>query len=437
MSKRSEKKFTQSRQRLMHPDSEQLESIQTKIFASEPFQHSKSCKALLHYLIDCSKDGITPKETTIAAEVFNKDQKFHPGEDPVVRVNIHNLRKRLIEYYNSEGKDDKYRIEIPKGKYVVRLFETRPNKTPSTNPPQNKRYWFDYRYYLIIILAFLVVALSLKYLDLSRELDKYNIVDKGDAIWRSFLDGKKETVIVCGDHFFYNIKSGIDKRSIHIRDTWINSPQDLQYLRFPPSEYEIRPTEQTYFPHASIWTLPGVVKVLNSSPRQVLIRPSSQITPTLIEEKNIVYIGLIKSLGILSHFLTPANLNYDIRERLLFNRTGTDTIVFRTESNEGDFHRDYALIMKWRGPRENSFIIIASFFTIGGKEAARYMTEAPLLKIVETKLQEACGYVPENFKIIMEVTGYHQAVTESNFILVESLDAQTFQNPLVDTSFNN
>jgi hypothetical protein len=278
------------------------------------------------------------------------------------------------------------------------------------------------------------------YLQKSHELANYKTVDSSDKIWGDFLNGSNENVIVCGDHYFYNLinaTNGRSKRSIHIRDTWINSNEDLEYLIFPPAEYEVGPTDQTYFPHSSIWTLPGIVKVLNCSQREIVIRPSSKITPTLIEEENIIYTGNIKSLGILSHFLGQANLYYDIRDRLLFYKTGKDTTVFTTSSHEENFHKDYALIMKWRGPRGNSFLIITSFFTVGAKEAVRYMTETQQLDTVKQKLEESCGYVPDNFKMVMEVTGYHQAITESKFVLVESLDAQTFRNPFVETTLKN
>jgi len=164
----------------------QLASIQTKILASELFQHSKSCRALLEYLIDCSKSGITPKETTIAAEVFNKDQQFHPGEDPLVRVSIHNLRKRLQDYYNSDGKDDKYRIEIPKGQYVIRLRETKPRRNPDSKFKLTKGFLLDYRFHLILILTIVSLVLLLKYLNLASELNTYKIVDKNDLIWGNF-----------------------------------------------------------------------------------------------------------------------------------------------------------------------------------------------------------------------------------------------------------
>jgi hypothetical protein len=45
-------------------------------------------------------------EYDIATEVFGRsNDTFNAGEDAIVRVEAHRLRKRLKEYYKSEGKD--------------------------------------------------------------------------------------------------------------------------------------------------------------------------------------------------------------------------------------------------------------------------------------------------------------------------------------------
>ena len=111
--------------------------------------------------------------------------------------------------------------------------------------------------------------------------------------------------------------------------------------------------------------------------------------------------------------------------------TDTDTIDYVCEANEDLYHKDYALIIKWQGPRENTILIITSFFTIGVKEATRYLTDKNLLKLVEARLEESCGIIPDNFKIVMEVTGIKQAITESKFVVVKSLNDQSLTSPFM------
>ncbi len=57
-------------------------------------------------------------ELTIGDTVFHRAKSFNPQEDNIVRSTARSLRQKLREYFESEGKDDLFRIEIPKGSYV-------------------------------------------------------------------------------------------------------------------------------------------------------------------------------------------------------------------------------------------------------------------------------------------------------------------------------
>lgn len=58
-------------------------------------------------------------EYNIATEVFGRSKTaFDAGEDAIARVEAHRLRKRLREYYETEGKDHALQVSIPPGTYV-------------------------------------------------------------------------------------------------------------------------------------------------------------------------------------------------------------------------------------------------------------------------------------------------------------------------------
>src|SRR5215813_8303268 len=56
-------------------------------------------------------------EYLIGREVYERNERYSPAEDPVVRVAAHDVRKRLEQYYQNEGKEDSVRLEIPLGSY--------------------------------------------------------------------------------------------------------------------------------------------------------------------------------------------------------------------------------------------------------------------------------------------------------------------------------
>jgi TolB-like protein len=57
-------------------------------------------------------------EYAIALDVFDRNPStYYPGEDPVVRVQMGRLRKRLVSYYAVSPKDSPVIVSIPLGHY--------------------------------------------------------------------------------------------------------------------------------------------------------------------------------------------------------------------------------------------------------------------------------------------------------------------------------
>jgi hypothetical protein len=76
-------------------------------------------------------------EYNIATEVFERSKTvFDAGEDAIARVEAHRLRKRLKEFYESEGKDHPLQLVIPSGTYVP-VFTRRaaPNAACASGQP--------------------------------------------------------------------------------------------------------------------------------------------------------------------------------------------------------------------------------------------------------------------------------------------------------------
>lgn len=107
---------------------EQYQSFLEKVKNSSEFRNSENFKELLQYLVDETIKGNYVKEICIAIDVFKKDSSFDSNENPSVRVNISKLRKKLRNYYLTEGKKDTMRFELPKGKYVINFIKVKQPK---------------------------------------------------------------------------------------------------------------------------------------------------------------------------------------------------------------------------------------------------------------------------------------------------------------------
>ena len=65
------------------------------------------------------------KEYEIGCNALGRKPDFNPNEDNIVRVQISHLRRKMDEYFATDGKDEPLLITVPKGAYVPR-FEQRP-----------------------------------------------------------------------------------------------------------------------------------------------------------------------------------------------------------------------------------------------------------------------------------------------------------------------
>jgi DNA-binding response OmpR family regulator len=108
------------------PKREMIEQQLEVILNSKGFLMAKRMRGLLRFIVEETLDGHanTLKAFTIAVEVFQRDERFDPQQDPLIRVQAGNLRKRLEQYYLTDGRQDKVIIDIPKGSYGA-VFSTR------------------------------------------------------------------------------------------------------------------------------------------------------------------------------------------------------------------------------------------------------------------------------------------------------------------------
>jgi hypothetical protein len=90
------------------------------VLASGILGRSNYVVRLLTFVCDKYFDDQTAdvKEYSIAVHALGRSADFDPQADTIVRVTAHTLRKRLEEYYRTDGADHAIHISIPHGRYV-------------------------------------------------------------------------------------------------------------------------------------------------------------------------------------------------------------------------------------------------------------------------------------------------------------------------------
>ncbi|MGD9843195.1 MAG: hypothetical protein AB7U99_09875, partial [Steroidobacteraceae bacterium] len=73
---------------------EQLQIHAERIRASGALGRSELMLRLFNYFVDCARTQRVPKEIEVGLDVFGKKADFDVGQDAVVRVYIHKLRRK-------------------------------------------------------------------------------------------------------------------------------------------------------------------------------------------------------------------------------------------------------------------------------------------------------------------------------------------------------
>ena len=101
------------------------------LLASPDFRATPEQTSLLKYIADRTLAGKASKLTdeTVAAEIFGRGSNDNRRIDPIVSIQTTLLRRSLMRYYETAGKDDPIQINIPPGTCVPTFKKRKPQKS--------------------------------------------------------------------------------------------------------------------------------------------------------------------------------------------------------------------------------------------------------------------------------------------------------------------
>jgi len=180
-----------------------------KVAASAAFHRSPRQRELLLYICERSLQNHPEqlREQLIGCGVFGRKADYNPGEDNIVRVEIRQLRKRLDDYFATEGKDEPLVIQIPKGAYVP-LFEARDHAVVTVASPAkvapktatSRSQWFWVQAAAIVLLALACIWLWRDNRDKAQRLaSTAPSAPERSAIWSLLFNNAQQTFVVCAD----------------------------------------------------------------------------------------------------------------------------------------------------------------------------------------------------------------------------------------------
>jgi len=127
---------------------EEVRAELERVLASRGFVNAGRLSRLLRHVVEKTLAGEADqlKEYSVGMEVFDRDEKYDPRVDSIVRVEAGRLRSRLEEYYSTDGAADPVRISLPRGAYVVQFAHPAaapiaPVSTAAAAPASPRHNW--------------------------------------------------------------------------------------------------------------------------------------------------------------------------------------------------------------------------------------------------------------------------------------------------------
>jgi TolB-like protein len=120
----------------LRPDATEVAAELGRVLGSRCFEQSDRAKAFLRFVVEetLAGRGDRLKGYTIGVEVFGRSKDFDAQTDPLVRVEAGRIRRRLAEYYGTEGARNPLRIELTRGAYTPQFGYVRPPSAETVAP---------------------------------------------------------------------------------------------------------------------------------------------------------------------------------------------------------------------------------------------------------------------------------------------------------------
>jgi hypothetical protein len=405
-----------------------LEREAKRIQASGVLGEAKM-RRLFDYLTTCSLAGESPKEITIAIDVFGKKADFDVSQDALVRVYIHKLRRTLEEFYAAQAGEDITPVHIPRGEYRLTL---RPKVAPApaatippppplaphpvllpvagATPPSGRHLGVAALVGAAVAgLGLLIIFGILRWRSPQSDLD----LARANPIWSTILKDDRPILIVVGDYYLIGETDESMEVKRLIREYSVNSKSDLDnYVRqHPETADRYMDVGLRYLPTSVAFALRDVMPVLGTGKRRINLSMMSDVTPANLKSANIVYIGYLSGLGIMQR-LVFAGSRFTIGEsydelmdsqtkHLYVSQTASQNRGAPQSSGMESPYRDFGFFSSFHGPGGNTILVISGTRDEGVRQTAEAFTNPEKLRETERQVDALDG-VNLSGKILLE-----------------------------------
>lgn len=383
----------------------EIQALLDRIESSKALGSSSTYARLLRFLVECTLSNTVPKEQSIAAHLFGSNSA--KTDTSKIRVYVFHLRKKLTQYFENDGRDEKYILNIPKGGYRVVFNENNEGQAETLTAQESSKKITALWPIIGLIAASLLVHTYLFYQQ--KEVPE-NVIIKS-ALWDYFAYDEKPLQIVLGDLIVFSEVDAENDEVSNIRLPEINTTQQYEeYKELPENAHRnLIELSYTHLSKGSAEWISSLTKLFHPT-REFSIEYSSRVEAKDMHDYNIVYIGMQKTAGILNKYFEKSTIDFDISKPEEY-RLNDD--ILTPMGDPDNTHTDYGFIAKYPGPNDNAIIMFSGLWDSAASEALRTLTIATKMAELENYMISELGHVPDYFEMLIEVNGVDRIGFES------------------------
>jgi hypothetical protein len=409
---------------------EELKKICERIVKSGELGRSRTYAAILDYLADHAIAGTTPKEISIAMDVLGRESDFDVGKDSIVRVHIYHLRSKLNTYFARQGQQEKYRIEIPKGQYMLAITENNPvevaapvEATDAGAPGVTGKmlYRRNYTPWLALFAAVMVGANLMTRLDTPAAAPANPFADS--VLWAPILDDKSPLLVLVGDYYIMGEEDSTGNVQRMVREFDINSASELAMKQSEGTANRYLNLDLGYAPTSVPKALADVLHVLDDGNRQVRVKMMSELTTNDLVGNHIVYLGLLSGLrGLTDLMFAASGLGLGMTYDELINIDDDTLYASSSGLSVGEAsYRDYGMVSAFPSPSGMQFVLLAGMRDEGLVNLAEEVTLPDKLDVLEKAVALQQNDKPA-FEALYEVLGFDNTNFDAKLVYDNKLD---------------
>lgn len=396
------------------PSREECWELVRRIAAAPQLCKSARLAEVLSFLCRRALDESATElpEQEIGTAVFRRAPDYDTAVDPIVRVQVSQLRKKLQQYFESEGQGELLRLEIPKGSYLPFFHRIAP-------APKRERPGPSWRF-VIALGAMLALSAGLCALLIVRPARPL-ATPASPALhkfWSGFFRPNRQTEIVVADSTCSFIQDGLQhplSLEQYVQGDWLKGADlDARSLGLLHMLTARR--------YASVADLTLVRRIASqaSSPEQVSVVFARDYRVRDTGARDLILLGSARSNPWVGLYDKNLNFRFEYDEKahkvLVRNRSPKpEEAPFYTVAGEGaEIREGYAVIALVSNPAQTSNVLILAGTDMEATEAAGQLVTS------EAQLAPVIGILTPHSEALLKTRRLAGAPTEYKVVAYRS-----------------